>query len=206
MPDWSEHVRLPQILLLVYACGISLGYSRATPLRAQQTSLAVASPRPLTELIDLVRPSVVQIVIRTRGPAPAEYSGCFAGHTSCVAGTGFFINSAGYAVTAFHVVDGYVGVDRDGKPDPHPGVKEVIAASEKNGTHAELQIGVAIPNIENGQTIFASGTQYFSARVIASDPAHDLALIQANVNPFTQMPRSYAGPASRACHKRQLKL
>jgi S1-C subfamily serine protease len=187
--------------MLACLCGILLSCGQTNRSKALRTPAPPATSKPLPALIDAVRPSVVQIVVRVQGRSPAEYDSCFNGNTSCVAGTGFLVNSGGYAVTAFHVVEGYVGVGRDGKPELHPGTNEVIAAAEKSGTHAELKIGLAIPNIETRQLTVASSTRYFSAKVVATDPAHDLALIQASGNPFTSMPRTFAGPGSEGLPK-----
>jgi S1-C subfamily serine protease len=178
-----------RILQLVAVClfGLLLIRGHADDSRAQEAP-STQNALPLSALIDLVRPMVVQVVVRVRGETPSQFDACFNGHSSCIAGTGFFINSDGFIVTAFHVLEGY---------DSHPGIKEVIAAVSQIGSQALIQIGVAIPNVENQYITAASGTTYFDAKVVATDPAHDLALIQATVNPFTHMPQSYGGLGAR---------
>jgi S1-C subfamily serine protease len=136
---------------------------------------------------------VVQVEIKiSGGPPPHPYEACFNGRVRCVAGTGFFVNSDAYAITALHVVEGYR--TKDGRDEP--GAREVIAASEKIGTHAQLQIGVAMPNVDSRSITMASDTLFFPAKVVATDAAHDLALIQATVNPFKKMPTPFTGDAA----------
>jgi S1-C subfamily serine protease len=177
-------------LILVSACLVGLIQSCLPSNAAKKNQPDLL---PLPRLIDAVRPSVVQIAVRISGRAPAEYASYFNGQRVLIVGTGLFVNSAGDVVTAFHVVQGYSVTGPDGKITPHPGVQEIIAASEAIGTHAELQIGVALPNYESAAITVASGTQYFRAKFGPTDPAHDLAVLQAIDNPFKGMPRIFAG-------------
>jgi S1-C subfamily serine protease len=149
----------------------------------------------LADFIDGIRPTVVQVAIHAKGGfgnIPPKFQSCFKGGTYCIAGTGFFVSSNGDIVTAFHVVDGYR--TKDGSDDP--GAKQVIDALGAIGIPAEMVIGVAIPNIDNGRITVASTTNYFQAILISTDPSHDLALIRATVNPFTHMPRTFGGPGA----------
>lgn len=153
----------------------------------------------LADVIDSIRPSVVQVSVKLVGTpenrfphAPAALDGCFHGSPICIAGTGFFVNSNGDIVTAMHVVDGFRA--RDGSD--HPGVKQVIEALQAVGIHAELSIGVAMPNVETERITVSSGTFGYSAVLVATDPSHDLALIRPTNNPFTHMPKMFGGPGS----------
>lgn len=178
------------IALLGWLClaGVMFGQTvrGKIPTRAQeQTS------ESLPDLINLIRPSVVQIVIRTLRPVPPGIKfPCFEGHrTLCIAGTGFFVNADGYVVTAAHVVDG-------GKTE-HPGIKQALEALQHQGISAKVQIGVAAPNIEQNNVTIAATVVYFDAEVVAQDPADDLSVVKStSVNRLTQMPQTFAGPGA----------
>jgi S1-C subfamily serine protease len=179
---------------LIFACLFVVScYGQAIQ---RKTPVPTSSKRlkTLTELINVVRPSVVQIAVKVSGGhPPKEYAGCFQGPL-CVVGTGFFVNSSGYVVTAFHVMEGYDSKDKDGKViAQHPGVKEVIAAAEQSGTHAQLIIGVAFPNAETSAITISSDIKGFPAKTIATDPSHDLAVIQATGDPFSDMDKAVSG-------------
>jgi len=152
-----------------------------------------ASPK-LADVVDSVRPSVVQIAVHLlpspehpRPTPPAELAGCFHDSESCIVGTGFFVNSSGDVITAFHVVDGYRGSDGF----DHLGIKQIIEILERQRINSEVVIGVSMPHVDNGRLVFAAGTQYGSALVGPTDPAHDLALVKAGSWPFANMPHSY---------------
>ena len=51
--------------------------------------------------------------------------------------------------------------------------------------------------METPQITVASGSQDFEAQVIATNPAHDLALIRPLINPFAHMPITFGGPGAK---------
>jgi S1-C subfamily serine protease len=183
-------------LALLCLFGVCLGCAQVAHTKAPPASTAPVTSKSQSELIDSVRPSVIQVAVKISGTSRPPNDPCFAGSRVCIAGTGFFVDASGYAVTALHVVEGFTVPGPDGNPQPHPGTKEVIAALAQIGTLASLEIGVALPNVETGHLTIAAGTMFFPAEVVATDPAHDLALIKATVNPFTNMPRTFAGTGS----------
>jgi S1-C subfamily serine protease len=153
----------------------------------------------LADLIDSVRPSVVQIDVKLVGTpgnpfprAPATLDGCFHGGSYCIAGTGFFVNSNGDVVTAFHVVDGF----RAKNGTEEPGIKQLVEALEAAGIHAEISIGIAIPNVETKSISITAGTTHYSAVLVATDPSHDLALLRPTTNPFSHMQQTFSGPGT----------
>jgi S1-C subfamily serine protease len=158
-------------------------------LEAALGSVYAAEPQEapkLADLVDDVRPSVVKIDLHIHGKVeewppqvPQGIRECFGEMQTCVVGTGYFVNSNGDVVTAFHVVDGY---------DGHPGVKQIIELLNATGIHAEMKIGVAVPNIERGKSVIGANTMSYSATLVSTDPAHDIALIRSTKNPFTSEP------------------
>ena len=183
-------MRCLSISILRLSC-VAIVLSNAHAIKAQTDAT-------LVDLIDGIRPSVVQVAIRIKTRVmpdtglPQAFRDCFHGTSYCIAGTGIFVNSDGDTVTALHVADGFRS--KDGVD--HPGVKQVIEALEAAGIHAETVIGVATPNVDNGKVIIEASTNYFPATLIATDPAHDLALIRPSVNPFKDFPRTFSGPGS----------
>lgn len=158
---------------------------------------AQANPK-LADAIDSIRPSVVKVVVKlVRSPAnpfpqvPEAFKGCFNDTSVCIVGTGFFVNSNGDVVTAFHVVDGF----RAKSGAYIRGTRQVIEALEAAGVHAGIGIGVATPNFEKGGITVLSNTQLYSAELVATDPSHDLALIRPTANPFRGMPQLIGGQA-----------
>jgi len=141
------------------------------------------------KLIEPVRPAVVQVIVRiTDGPPPeplpvsGPVQGCFAvTKTRCVVGTGFFINDTGDVVTASHVADE---------------VQRIIQELGANGIHARATIGVSMPNVQTKNLTVASGTIGFPATLIATDAEHDIAAFRPTTNPFTNMPKTFAGPGA----------
>jgi S1-C subfamily serine protease len=153
---------------------------------------ALRSAKPqknTTDLIELVRPAVVQVMVRiTDGrwqeplPVSEPVQHCFTVTiTRCVVGTGFFINDTGDVVTASHVADD---------------VQQIIQVLGTNGIHARATIGVSTPNVETKNLTDASGTMGFPATLIATDPEHDIAVFRPSTNPFTNMPKTFDGPGA----------
>jgi S1-C subfamily serine protease len=149
----------------------------------------------LADLIDIVRPSVVkvEVIIRDFGrrlppQVPPGIRNCFGETERCIVGTGFFVNSNGDVITACHVVDGYTDA---------PGVKQIIEILNAVGIRSEMVIGVAIPNIDTERIVIASGTMVYPASTVATDPAHDVALIRPINNPFTRTVKLFGGNAAQ---------
>jgi S1-C subfamily serine protease len=118
----------------------------------------------LPEVIDLVRPSVVQISCSVSGDSPevrAQLGGKF--FESMPLGTGFFVSEDAHVITAQHVIAGA----RD-LPGQFP------------GADIRVGVGIAAPNTENMRAIF-SVTGF---DLLEEDPRHDLALLRTNQNPF----------------------
>lgn len=105
----------------------------------------------MADAIDVIRPSVVQISVTGDLAKPIPI------------GTGFIIDSAGYVLTARHVI-------RDGRA-------LMTAQRTKN---CEFLIGLAIQNTENVRASF----NLLKGNVIEEDPRHDLALLRMQPNPF----------------------
>ena len=112
----------------------------------------------LADAIDRVRPAVVQIGLQSRS-APLA-----------ILGTGFIVDERGRVVTANHVIAGALGL-------------------AKRIGEAQLVAGLAFPNLEEeqvGSTMLTlrSSFWYVGAVPVASDPVHDLAILQLDPNPF----------------------
>jgi S1-C subfamily serine protease len=140
-----------------------------------------------THLIDLVRPAVVQVLVHITDGAPTislpvSVQSCFdASKINCVVGTGFFVNDTGDVVTACHVADG---------------VQQIVQLLGTTGIHARATIGINMPNVETKNLTLSSGTVGFPATLIATDPEHDIAVFRPATNPFTNMPKTFAGPGA----------
>jgi S1-C subfamily serine protease len=143
------------------------------------------SASELPNMIDTVRPSVLKIEVSLRfgmglDRIPSDLQPCFRGNPYCTVGTGFFVNDHADVVTAFHVVDGYRSPDGVS----HPGIKQIQEELHSLGIESEIDIGIEFPNVETKLMTVSTNTVIISATLIATDPAHDLALIRAVENPF----------------------
>ena len=102
----------------------------------------------ISDAIDAIAPAVVQISVAAGGQ---------------VLGTGFLVNEAGHAVTAYHVIEGLGG---------------------------RATVGVAMPNYEDANNNRISGSFWLSSYdVVATDAEHDLALLKPHepaANPFKE--------------------
>lgn len=95
-------------------------------------------------------------------------------------GTGFFVNDAGYVITASHVLDGFRSPDGQ----EHPGIKQIREQLESLGVHSSIMVGVHIPDTDKGSFRSSSSTLDYEADIVDLDYLHDLALIKTRVNPF----------------------
>jgi S1-C subfamily serine protease len=155
--------------------------------------LSAQTARSLPDVIDSIRPAVVKVYLYAE-PSPnghpevvsAATQQCFGGSSGCVLGTGFIVNDRGDTVTALHVVDGYQ--TPDGRN--FPGAKQLQAELHAAGIKSHLSIGIPTSNIDTGPIQIRSGTFGNPASVIATDPAHDLALIRPNDYPLHDAPQT----------------
>jgi S1-C subfamily serine protease len=117
----------------------------------------------LSDVIEIVRPAVVQITYTRLDLPPEESARIGAPFESRPIGTGFLVNRDGFAVTAKHVIDGA----REQQASCRPG-RHLVSA------------GVAYPITEN----FRGNFRAIPFDVVAEDAAHDLAVLQLRENPF----------------------
>ena len=116
----------------------------------------------ISEAIDRVRPTIVQISFtaifskdeKLRRKRPLIHRNL---------GTGFFINSDGYVISAYHVINAGQKIMRD------------FQAERK-----ELTIGIPLPNTE---TMRENMTEV-PFNIVDNDERHDLSLIRLSKNPF----------------------
>jgi S1-C subfamily serine protease len=149
--------------------------------------LKAASQKTTADLIEQVRPAVVQVyVVITDPPHPAQeplpisqpLKDCFGWRRICVVGTGFFINDSGDVVTASHVADA---------------VQQIIQLLGTNGIHARAGIGLSVPNSESTSLTSSSNGMGFFSTLLARDAEHDIAVFRPETNPFSNMPPFFGG-------------
>lgn len=117
----------------------------------------------LSQAIEHIQPSIVQILFFATDFSEEIWREIGRPFITHVLGTGFFVNSDGYVVTAGHVIKaGYR-------------VAEQIQAGQK-----QFHVGLALPNTENMRGNFSE----VGFDVIDEDTLHDLALLKLKINPF----------------------
>ena len=118
----------------------------------------------LPDVIDAVRPSMVQITFTVSGLSEEELRrlGAKTAHSGPL-GTGFFINEDAYVVTAQHVIDD---------------AREVSAQFPTAKVH--VGVGLAYPNSANMRANF----NVVNFDLVDEDNRHDLALLKLRANPF----------------------
>ena len=145
--------------------------------------------KTLPEVIEIMRPSVVQISLRVNRPPTS--TGLLQLPTRPVIvpmGSGFLVSVDGYAVTARHVVQEFQAIQVEGQKT--------------------LMVGLALPNLEDyksgGATVsMRASFTFIDCEVIDEDVRHDLALLKLKRNPFTEMvgliqtPKETIGPPHR---------
>ncbi len=135
---------------------------------------SMAAPRSskpgLADLVDRVRPSIVQIIIaveapnsmaraQTLVPCIVKVSALLA---RCIAGTGFFINDRGDILTAAHVTEG---------------VEETIQLLSAASIEAHPYAAIELPNGETGGAKIAWNNLMEGLDFRFEDPQHDLAVL-----------------------------
>ncbi len=136
----------------------------STAQSERQTSHAMTLP----EAIDTMRPSIVQISYEAMD-LPAEVRRQTGrGWAIGSLGTGFFVNSEGYVVTALHVI-------RGGQT-----ILQQIQAGRK-----QMLVGLAIPNTEDERGNKMIGNFVLvQFDIVDKDERHDLVLLKLRRNPF----------------------
>jgi len=139
------------------------------PLSAQtvrQKQAASSAPPRLSNVIEVVRPSITQITRIFRLP-PAERESLHLQSDRLVLGTGFIVDVAnGYVITALHVIqDGENPILLPNGQPSHP---------ERD----EMRIGIAMPNVESKMLTITAAFSVVGFKVIARDERHDLALLK----------------------------
>lgn len=118
----------------------------------------------LPDIIDSVRPSIVQITYTVFDLPEAERRRLGVSMVlSRPLGTGFFVNDEAYIVTAQHVVEATRGLD-----------------GQFPLGRVGLGIGLAYENTENMRSNF----NVIGFDLVAEDKRHDLALLKMKANPF----------------------
>jgi S1-C subfamily serine protease len=135
-------------------------------LASAQTSTRVSNsrqPKSLEDMIDSVRAMVVQIRVDL-DPGSTLPDGIMCPFVSgvCVVRTGFFVNTDGYVVTAYHVAED---------------MTQTIQALEAKGARGHAAMGLALPNFEKHGMIVAWIFSKFDVKQVAEDKAHDLAIL-----------------------------
>jgi S1-C subfamily serine protease len=125
-----------------------------------------AEPRSVSDAIELVRPSVVQIQIIVR-PVLATPERPAVEPGEAPLGTGFLVSVDGYVITARHVIT----------------AGQTLIA--QLGSSSSLNVGIPLPNLDNvrGVTLRGSFTPV-SFDEVDEDAAHDLALLKLARNPL----------------------
>lgn len=171
--------RLGAIVLLIIISNTLLCAQKKT---AQKKT---ATPPKFWQEIESVRPSVVKIAVFI--PSAEQFAHrqdfplCNNGIV-CTVGTGFFVNSNGDVITAFHVIDGFR--TPDGKD--HPGIKQIQEQLQQHGLRSHIMIGTNVAPSQLPYTEAIENTVLFPVEVVATSPEHDLALLHiTGDNPFS---------------------
>lgn len=119
----------------------------------------------LPDVIDAVRPSIVQITFTVLGLSEEERKALGVNQVfSRPLGTGFLVDDQAHVITAQHVIEG----------------ARAVAAGQYANAEVSFGIGLAYPNTENMRGNF----HVVGFDVIEEDPRHDLALLRMRRNPF----------------------
>jgi S1-C subfamily serine protease len=141
---------------------------------------AVAQPAerkvsdPLPDVIDRLRPAVVQIYYRL-DQFPPESAQKFGTKVEGVLGTGFVVRKDGYVITALHVVSAFAEKFRGG----YEFEGHVYPLGRKR-----LMVGLQFQNIDSGPLQMRSVFSAAAAEVVDTDEIHDVALLKLE-HPFS---------------------
>jgi len=170
-----------RLWLLVLACLLLGGCSEKRSVSSN------VPPLPVQDVIDSVRSSIVQVLVRVQNPSahlpvppPCQFV-----NGVCVVGTGFFVNRSGDVVTAFHVVSE---------------ATRVIAALQKGMIPADMEIAIAMPNVDlpQGGGVISGNFFQISMKLKASRTERDIAVLSTTGrNPFDGFPRIFDGALAR---------
>lgn len=161
------------IPFLIAALVIPAFQAIASSVSVKETNCDKIQISDLSKAVEIIRPSIVQIVFFAFDLSPSLRQKIKKPFISIPIGTGFFLNAEGYVVTANHVIDS--GEVLKGSESP-------IKASTKG-----LLVGVALPLQENMRAKF----QLLEFDIIKRDEQHDLALLKLRGNPFTRNEGSF---------------
>lgn len=139
--------------------------------------------------IEKVRASVAQITVILWPPydvrrIPDEYKFLGSGDP-WIAGTAFLVNDDADFVTAAHVA---------------LAVRKMLSDLAQVGIHAELMVGFVGSNVDSSAVTIRGDVVGISARIIAIDPEHDVAVIQSGDNP-EGVTSSVLGKTNSLVHK-----
>ena len=183
--EWSNDMPLMPKLNVLQLGFIFVGISSIV-LPSLIAEASGDAKKSTADLIELVRPEVVQVVVRIARedigkPIPAPLDQWFKDIPIVVEGTGFFVNDAGDIVTASHVVNG---------------TQQIIQKLAESGIHADTLIGVSLPNVDKNGLTISSPTELFPVALVAVDPKHDIAVFHSTDNPFKSKSKMFSGPGT----------
>jgi S1-C subfamily serine protease len=126
----------------------------------------------LSETIERVRPSVVQLAYTVFGLPPERVAELGSqpgppGILNKILGTGFFVTGDAHVITAKHVID----------------AGRKLREDIQDGEH-QMSVGLAVPNIESAQITMVGNFVHLPFSVVEEDSIHDLALLKLIQNPF----------------------
>src|SRR3989441_4472693 len=142
-------------------CVLLCTHIAAQTRRKPKITLTPKSEKQLTlvEAIEIIRPSIIQIVGRAYPSSGAKVETS----TRKVLGTAFIVSTDGYAVTARHVL--------------HPALPE-------NVKKVDFYASVPVPNYkDNYGNVLAGNFQEMPFRIQDEDEEHDLALLKLEGQP-----------------------
>jgi S1-C subfamily serine protease len=160
--------------LLILSTIIALGFS----------VLAGAAQDPLADRVETLSPSVVRLMISLDRASdqksknfPESLQGVFVNGV-CIAGSGFFVDTDGYIVTAAHVIDGMV---------------DVATQLNNAGIPFTSQVGFTEPTIDSSNFQSYGYTATNLTPDMKLDFARDLAVLRPAMNPIRDNIGTYTG-------------
>jgi S1-C subfamily serine protease len=125
-----------------------------------------AAPKadPVVESINAMRSSIVQIQYNSDAPGP---------QANGIAGTGFFVSSEGYVITAGHVI-----------------TETAADVKAKGATKIGFRVAISLDSSSVPNARFRGSFTITDCTVVDVDQKHDIALLKLVRNPFTGELRS----------------